>query len=102
MPRDEWKREADRIKYGHHRQSVPRRRRKLKKKQLAVATPRLQTLSTKLWFGKYKDMPIEEVREIDPDYLRWLVSSPPPKNAWRMKRLQEFLKSQIAHGWANG
>ena len=101
MPRDEWKREADRIKYGH-REPVIRSRRKLKKKQLAVATPRLQNLNTKLWFGKYKNMTIREVQAIDPGYLRWLASTSPSKHAWRMKQLQQFLKSQIAHGWANG
>ena len=97
MPVDQWKKEADRIKYGH---AAPRKNkwgsRKSKRnaaKRDAVHSTRLQCLNTKLWFGKYKDMTIGQVRDLDPGYLRWLLTTKPPKGAWRMQKLQQFLRT---------
>jgi uncharacterized protein (DUF3820 family) len=97
MPRDEWAkaRAIDAAKRGK-----PSKLSRLGKKRQRSNTraanhleaKRLQSTSTKLWFGKHKGRTIQFLINNHPDYLRWLRELPPAAD-WRMKALLEFLKN---------
>jgi uncharacterized protein (DUF3820 family) len=92
MPVDQWKKEADRIQYGRHRDYAPQKKRR-KRKHTDVEKRRLQNMNTILWFGKYQGFTVQQVRDRDRSYLRWLADSEPLEDAWRLQTLQAFLKT---------
>lgn len=92
MPRDEWKRENDRIAARKRTsRSKARHKRSLKHKQTEVERARLQSPTAILWFGKYKKLTLREVFQKDPSYLTWLANCKP--KGWKMEVLVAYLRT---------
>ena len=90
MPRDEWLRENNRVKYGRIGLSRRERRAKRIKRQpinyevrgLAVV------LNTIVWFGKHKG---RRGREVPKDYWQWLVAQHTTSSGERMDKFLSFV-----------
>lgn len=48
--------------------------------------------STKLWFGKYRNV---QITQVPVNYLRWLVDSHRNGKSWRIDGLVLYLKSYL-------
>jgi hypothetical protein len=53
---------------------------------------RLQSPSTRLWFGKYRNRTIQVIQQKDPAYLQWLSHQNVSDSDWRMQALVAYLK----------
>jgi len=75
----------------------PRQERRDKRAKLHQAKQqqlkRLQSLDTKLWFGKHEGMTIRQIRTDYPEYLQWLATRNPDRKHWRMRALVDFLQT---------
>jgi len=97
MPRDDWDKAKIRAKFGPVRPKKKRgngqatklrkARRSLQRDLIAVSL--CFSTSSKLWFGKYRDLKIGDVPR---EYLHWVVDSHVPNLYWRMDGLVLFLK----------
>lgn len=54
---------------------------------------RLQSPSTRLWFGKYNGKTLRQVAERDHGYIDWLAGLTPAAGNWRMKILVAYLQT---------
>lgn len=96
MPKDEWARARakDIARKGEPYKAVTSRdqarrdrARRWREKQ------RLQSPSTKLWFGKYRGQSISTIQLKDPAYLQWLSQQTVSDSNWRMQKLVAYLRS---------
>jgi len=56
------------------------------------AIKRLQSPSTKLWFGKYRGQTVEAIQHKDPSYLQWLSKQNVSDSDWKLQTLVAYLK----------
>lgn len=100
MPRDDWARararDAVQRQERRHRninRSTPKSCRTAKTKQGRIAAERLQSMTTRFWFGRHNGKTVREVLDADPGYIHWLASRPAADGAWRMALLVQFLRT---------
>lgn len=111
MPRDDWAKAkraevARRLQRQNDHAASRSKARSLSRKNRHVATNRLQSLQTVLWFGKHKGKSVGHILKADSSYLDFLVRTAETKqqNNWRMDALVQFLAKIISnrHSPRNG
>ena len=108
MPRDDWARARARDisrKAGRHNDRSARRsiaRSKAAKKR-HIAEQRLQSMSTRFWFGRHAGETVLQVALDDFPYIQWLVRQQSSTTSKQMTLLIQFLKGlRPPHSPRNG
>jgi hypothetical protein len=98
MPRDDWARErakdaAKRLSKQNTSRKKSKHARAISHKKSHVSQSRLQTPTTVLWFGKFKNRTLRDVFIQDPSYINWLAGLTPREDSWRLKLLVDYLRT---------